>query len=110
MALLLGLRNATEIIGHLMEQRTPPFPTNDEFMGMTEYVMESFHDLITGELESPSSSNSSRGSHHPSHECFMAGTPEGHVESIHEEEATPTNDLDNEVERDEGAPPCLRME
>ena len=31
------------------------------------------------------------------HMCFMAGTPEGHVESIHEEEATPMNDLDDEV-------------
>ena len=26
----------------------------------------------------------------------MMGTPEGHVESIHEGEATPTNDLDDE--------------
>ena len=63
-----------------------------------------------GESESPSDSNSSRGSHHPSHECFMAGTPEGHVKSIHEGEATPTNDLDDEVEGDAGAPPHLRVE
>ena len=70
------------------------FPANDEFMGMTEYVVESF---LMGELESPSSSDSSRGSHHPSRECFMAGTPKGHVESIHKEEVTPTNDLDDEV-------------
>ena len=40
----------------------------------------------------------------------MAGTPKGHVESIHEEEATPTNDLDNEVGRDAGALPRLRVE
>ena len=71
---------------------------NDEFVGMTEYVMETFHDLLKGDLESPSRSDSSRGSHHPSRECFMAGTPKGHVESIHEKEATPTNDLDDEVE------------
>ena len=64
---------------------------------MTEYVVESFHDLLMEETESPSSSGSNRGSHHPSHECFMAGTPEGHVESIHEEEATPMNDLDDKV-------------
>ena len=32
----------------------------------------------------------------------MAGTPEGHIESIHEEEATPTNDLDDEVEGMQG--------
>ena len=40
----------------------------------------------------------------------MAGTPEGYVESIHEGEATPTNDLDDEVEGDVGAPPRLRQE
>ena len=79
-------------------------------MGMTEYVVESFHDLLAGETESPSTSDSGRGSHHPSRECFMAGTPEGHVESIHEEEATPTNDLDDEIEGEIGAPPRLRVE
>ena len=78
--------------------------------GMTEYVAESFHDLLAGESGSPSDSDSSRGSHHPSRECFMAGTPEGHVESIHEGEATPTSDLDDEVERDVGAPPRLLVE
>ena len=88
----------------------PSSPTNDEFLGMTEYVAESFHDLLAREMELPSTSNSSRGSHHPSRECFMAGTLEGHVKSIHEEEATPTNDHDNEVERDAGAPPRLRVE
>ena len=31
-------------------------------------------------------------------------------DSIHEEEATPMNDLDDEVERDVGALPCLRVE
>ena len=40
----------------------------------------------------------------------MTGTPEGHIESIHEEEATPTNDLDYEVEGDAGAPPRLQVE
>ena len=83
---------------------------NDEFVGMTEYIMESFHDLLAGESESPSNSDSSRGSHHPSRECFMVGTPEGYVESIHEGEATPTNDLDDEVEGDARAPPHLRVE
>ena len=83
---------------------------NDEFMGMTEYVTESFHDLLVGESESPSSSDSSRGSHHPSCECFMVGTPEGHVESIHEKEATLMNDLDDEVRGDVGALPHLWVE
>ena len=72
-------------------------PANDEFMGMTEYVVESFHDLPVGETESPFTSNFSRESNHPSCECFMAGTPEGYVESIYEREATPMNDLDDEV-------------
>ena len=40
----------------------------------------------------------------------MVGTPDGHVKSIHEEEATPMNDLNNEVEGEAGAPPCLRVE
>ena len=79
-------------------------------MGMTEYVVESFHDLLAGESELPSSFDSSRGSHHPSRECFMAGTPEGHIESIHEEEATTINDLNDKVEGDAGAPPRLWVE
>ena len=105
-----GLRNAIETDGHLVAQHMPPHPMNDGFMGMTEYVMKSFHDLLTEEPESPSGSDSSRGSHHPSRECFMIGTPEGYVESIHEEEATPKNDLDVEVEGDAGAPPLLLVE
>ena len=72
---------------------------------MTEYVVESFHDLLAGELESPSDSDSSRGSHHLSHKCFMVGTPKGHIESIHEEEATPTNNLNDKVGGMQG--PCL---
>ena len=77
---------------------------------MIEYIMESFHNLLVEEPKSPSSSDSSKGSHHPSHECFMIGTPKGHVKSIHEEEATLTNDLNDEVEGDAGAPPRLRVE
>ena len=76
-ALPFSLRNAVETVCHLMAQGTSPSPMNDEFMGMTEYVVESFHDLLVGESESASDSDSSRGSHHPSHECFMVGTPEG---------------------------------
>ena len=105
-----GLRNAAKTVGHLVVQRMPPSPMNNEFVGVTEYVAKSFHDLLAGETESSSTSDSSRGSHHPSRECFMAGTPEGHIGSIHEEEATPINDLDDEVEGDVGAPPHLRVE
>jgi len=92
-ALPSSFRNVTETVGHLVAQRTPPSPTNDEFVGMTEYVIESFHDLLAGESELPSDSDSSRGSHHPSHKYFMADTPEGYVESIHEGEATPNKRL-----------------
>ena len=49
-----GLRNAAKTIGHLVAQRTPPSPMNDEFVGMTEYVVESFHDFLAEESESPS--------------------------------------------------------
>ena len=34
-ALPFGLRNAAEIDGHLVAQRTPLSPANDEFLGMT---------------------------------------------------------------------------
>ena len=41
----------------------------------------------------------------------MAGTPEGHIESIHEEEeATPMNDLDDGVKGETGASPNLWVE
>ena len=108
--LLFGLLNAVETIGHLVAQRTPPFPVNDEFEEMTKYIMVTVHDLLTEETESPSTSDSSRVSHHPSHECFRVGTPKGHVESIHEEEATPTNDLNDEVKGDAATPPDLWVE
>ena len=90
--LSFGLCNAAETVGHLVAQRTPPSPMNDKFVGMIEYVMKSFHDLAE-ESESPSDSDSRRGSHHPSRECFMVGTPEGYVESIHEGGDTPTETL-----------------
>ena len=83
---------------------------NDEFMGVIEHVAESFHDLLAEEPESPSGSDSSRESHHPSRECFMTGTPEGHVESVHEGEAIPTNDLDDEAKRETAASPRMSME
>ena len=77
---------------------------------MIEQVMESLHGLLIEDLGLDSGSDSSKGSHHPSRECFMMGTPEGHVESIHEEEATPMTDIDDKVERDAGAPPHLWVE
>ena len=87
-----------------------PSPVNNEFVGVIKHIMESFHDLLVEEPESPSGSDSSRGSHHPSRECFMIGTPEGHIESIHEEEATLMNDLDDEAERETVTPPRMQVE
>ena len=60
------LRNATGTVGHLVVQHMHPSPMNNEFVGMTEYVVESFHDLLMGDSESLSDSDSSKGSHHPS--------------------------------------------
>ena len=105
-----GLRNATGTVGHLVVQRMHPSPTNDEFVGMTEYVTKSFHDLLARDLESLSDSDSSRGSHHPSRECFMVGTPEGSIKSVHKRGATPPNNLDDEVEEDVGALPRMRVD
>ena len=109
-ALPSGLRNATETVGHLMAQRMPPSPMKDELVGMTENVMKSFHDLLVGESESSSNSDSSRGSHHRSHECFMAGTPKGHIKSIHKEEATLMNNPNDEAEGETAALPCMQVE
>jgi len=75
MVLPFGLRNAAETIGHLVAQRMIPPPANNEFVGVIEHVAESFHDLLLEEPESPSGSDSSRGSHHPSRECSMTGSP-----------------------------------
>ena len=85
-----------------------PLPMDDEFMGMDDYIVESFHDLLMGDSESPSDSDSSRGSHHPLRECFMVGTPDGRVESVHEGGATPLNDFDDEVKEDAGPFPACR--
>ena len=79
-------------------------------MGMTDYVVESFHDLLTEDSETISYSDFSRGSYHPSRECFMVGTPKGCVESVYEGGATPMDDPDDEVEGVAGAPPRLRVE
>ena len=100
-----GLCNATVTISHLVAQRMVPPPTNDEFMRVIEHIVESFHDLLAEEPELPSGSESSRGSHHPSRECFMTGTPEGHVERVSGEGATPANNLDYDVEGETTTPP-----
>jgi hypothetical protein len=78
------VHNVARTIDHLIAQRMHPSSADNEFVGMTDYVAESFHELLAGDSEVISDSDSSRGSHHPSRECFMASTPEGHIESLHE--------------------------
>jgi hypothetical protein len=88
----------------------PPL-TNDEFVGMTEYVTKSFYNLLVGDSEGISDSNSSRGSHHPSCECFMAEgahhveTRKGHIADVHEGEVTPPSNLGDGVGAERRVPP-----
>jgi len=83
---------------------------DSEFMGTIEHDMETLHRLLMEEPGSFSSSNSSRGSHHPSRECFMTQTPEGHVQSISGEETTPTGNPDARIKAETVAPSHIRME
>ena len=110
MVLSFSLRNAAATVSHLVAQRTIPSPVNNEFVGMIESITESLHDLLTEGPGSDSSSDSSRGSRHPSRECFMVGTPEGHVESISVEEATPVGNLGDRTEGETVAPPRVGVE
>jgi len=83
---------------------------NNEFVGMIESITESLHGLLMEGLGSDSGSNSSRGSHHPSRECFMAETPKGHVESVSAEETTLAGNLGGGTEGDTAAPPHVGVE
>ena len=65
-------------------------PTDSEFVGVIEHDPETLYGLLAEEPESSSGSESSKGSHHPSRECFMTQALEGHVQSISREETTPT--------------------
>jgi hypothetical protein len=56
---------------------------------MTDFSLESAHDLPAGDSESISGFASSEGSHHPLWECFMAETSEGHVSSASDSGETP---------------------
>ena len=109
-ALPFGLRNAAATACRLVALRMVQPLTDSEFMGVIEHDMESIHKLLTEELESSSSSDSSRGSHHPSPECFMAETSEGHVESVSEGEATPTGNPDARTAGEVVTPSHVRME
>ena len=109
-SLSFGLRNAAATVSHLVARRMVLPPTNNEFMGVIEHITKSLHNLLTEEPGSSSGSDSSRGSHHPSWECFMMGTPEGHVESISMEEATPVGNLGDETKGETTAPPRIGVE
>ena len=85
-------------------------PTNSEFIGVIEHDLETLYGLLVEELESSSSSDSSNGSHHPSRECFMTQTLEGHVQNIYGEETTPTGNPDTRIEAEMIAPSHVRME
>jgi hypothetical protein len=76
-------------------------PTDSKFVGMTDYISESFHDLLAGESEAISDSNSSGVSHHPSRECFMVDPPKGHMESAHDGSTPPDSSKDEARERNQ---------
>ena len=79
-------------------------------MGMIESVTESLYGLLAEGSGSDSGSDSSRGSYHPSRECFMVGTPKGHVESVSTKETTPAGNLGGEIEGDTAALPRIGVE
>ena len=110
MALLFGLRNAAATVSHLLAQRTTLSPMNNKFMGMIKSVTESLHGLLTEGTGLDSGSDSGRGSHHPSRECFMADTSEGHIESVSMEDTTPAGNLGDTTERGTAAPPHIGLE
>ena len=66
-----GLRNAAATAGRLLALRMVQSPTDIEFVGAIERDMETLYELLNKEPGSFSSSDSSRGSHHLSRECFM---------------------------------------
>ena len=109
-ALPFGLCNATATAGHLLALRMVQPPMDSEFVGVIEHDPETLYELLAEEPELSSSSDSSKGSHHPSRECFMAQTPEGHVQNVSGEETTPTGNPDARIEAETAAPSHVRME
>jgi hypothetical protein len=104
-----GLLNAAKDAHRLVVAPFGSSPTHGEFMGMMDYISESFHDLLPRESEAISDSGSSGGSHQPSRECFMARVPEGSVEDAHNGETPPSGPNDGARERNR-APPPARLE
>jgi hypothetical protein len=104
-----GLHNAAEDAHHLAAAPLGSSPTDGEFVGMMDYISESFHDLLAGESKAIYNSGSSEGSHHPSRECFMADVPKRYVEDVHSGE-TPPNGPNNGARKRSRAPPPARLE
>jgi hypothetical protein len=78
------LRNTAQIVECHVARLSSSLPTNDEFMGMVDYFLESIHDLLPSYSKLISGSVSSEGSNHPLWECFMAETSDGHVSSTND--------------------------
>jgi hypothetical protein len=89
MAFPYGFRNTAQIIERHVARLSSSLPANDVFVGMADYFVESIHDHLASDSESISGSAPSEGSHHPSRECFMAETSEGHVSSASDSGETP---------------------
>jgi hypothetical protein len=84
-----GLHNTAQVIEcHVAWLSSLP-PASDEFVGMADFFMESIHDPLASDSESISGFASSEGSHHPSRECFMVETSEGHISSASHSNKTP---------------------
>ena len=105
-----SLRNIAATAGHLLALRMVQPPTDSDFVGVIEHDPETFYGLLAEDPESSCSSDSSNGSHHPSWECFMTQTPEGHVQNISGEETTPIGNPDARIEAETVAPSHVRME
>ena len=105
-----GLCNAAATAGHLLALCMVQSPTDIKFMGAIKHDTETLYGLLNEEPRSFSILDSSRGSHHPSWECFMMQTPEGHVESVSREEVTPINNPDSRSREETTVPSRLRME
>jgi hypothetical protein len=78
-----------ETITSFMAQRLRPLPADSEFVGMTDYIVDSIYDLLELGSKMFSNSYSSGGSCHPSQECFGAETSDGHVSSASNSSETP---------------------
>jgi hypothetical protein len=78
-----------ETIASFVIQRLRPLPVDSEFIGMADYIVDLIHDLLESGSETFSNSDSSGGSHHPSQECFMVETSDGHVLSTSDSGDTP---------------------